>query len=64
MENLGDDAVMMGGIEQNTEIPAGMEFVVSGAPDGEFAFQCSANGPGMYNNKKWIVSLRVVGRRM
>jgi hypothetical protein len=46
MENLGDDAIMMGGIDQNTEIPAGMEFTVSGAPDGEFSFQCSANGPG------------------
>ena len=49
MENLGDDAVMMGGIEQSSEIPAGMTFEVSGAPDGDYTFQCSANGPGMYN---------------
>ena len=37
MENLGDDAVMMGGIEENTDIPAGMEFVMSSVPDGDIA---------------------------
>jgi hypothetical protein len=58
MENMGDDAIFMGGIDANTEIPAGMTFTVSGAPDGEFNFQCSANGPGTYYmqpTNKWIV---------
>ena len=35
MENFGDDAIMMGGIEQSEDIPAGMEFVPSSVPDGE-----------------------------
>lgn len=46
MENLGADAVMMGGIEENSEIPAGMEFVAASVPDGEFSFQVAANSKG------------------
>lgn len=46
MENLGDDAVMMGGIEDNTEIPAGMEFIAASVPDGEFSFQVAASSKG------------------
>ena len=38
MENLGADAVIQGGIEQSSEIPAGMEFTPSSVPDGEFGF--------------------------
>lgn len=46
MENLGDDAVMMGGIEENSDIPAGMEFVAASVPDGEFSFQVAASSKG------------------
>ena len=46
MENLGADAVMMGGIEENSEIPAGMEFVPASVPDGEFSFQVAASSKG------------------
>eukprot|EP00538_Stauroneis_constricta_P005144 CAMPEP_0119567350 /NCGR_PEP_ID=MMETSP1352-20130426/35682_1 /TAXON_ID=265584 /ORGANISM="Stauroneis constricta, Strain CCMP1120" /LENGTH=232 /DNA_ID=CAMNT_0007616597 /DNA_START=31 /DNA_END=729 /DNA_ORIENTATION=+ len=46
MENLGADAIMMGGIEENSEIPAGMEFVPSSVPDGEFAMNVASQGSG------------------
>eukprot|EP01082_Thalassiosira_pseudonana_P000193 g401.t1 g401 contig1:962151-963464(-) len=46
MENLGADALMMGGIEENTEIPAGMEFVMSSVPDGEIAMDVASNSKG------------------
>lgn len=46
MENLGADAVMMGGIEENSEIPAGMEFTPASVPDGEFSFQVAASSQG------------------
>jgi len=46
MENLGDDAIMMGGIEDATEIPAGMEFVAASVPDGEVNFQVAASSKG------------------
>uniref|UniRef100_A0A7S3V9S1 Uncharacterized protein n=1 Tax=Chaetoceros debilis TaxID=122233 RepID=A0A7S3V9S1_9STRA len=46
MENLGEDAVMMGGIEENSEIPAGMEFVPASVPDGELTFQVAGSGKG------------------
>eukprot|EP00579_Thalassiosira_antarctica_P001631 CAMPEP_0201867770 /NCGR_PEP_ID=MMETSP0902-20130614/1895_1 /ASSEMBLY_ACC=CAM_ASM_000551 /TAXON_ID=420261 /ORGANISM="Thalassiosira antarctica, Strain CCMP982" /LENGTH=228 /DNA_ID=CAMNT_0048392991 /DNA_START=50 /DNA_END=736 /DNA_ORIENTATION=+ len=46
MENLGDDAVMMGGIEENTDIPAGMEFVMSSVPDGDIAMDVAASSKG------------------
>jgi hypothetical protein len=42
MENLGADAVVRGGIEQSTEIPAGMEFIPSSVPDGEFTMQVAS----------------------
>ena len=38
MKNLGEDAIMVGGIEQSSEIPAGMEFIPSSVPDGQFEF--------------------------
>lgn len=36
LENLGEDAVMMGGLEQATEIPAGMDFTPGMRADGEY----------------------------
>jgi hypothetical protein len=42
MENLGADAVLMGGIAQNTDIPAGMTFVPSSVPDGSFEFNVAS----------------------
>jgi len=36
LENLGEDAIMMGGLEQATEIPAGMDFTPSMRADGEY----------------------------
>ena len=48
MENLGADAVMMGGIEENTEIPAGMEFIPSSVPDGQVEFQVSSTAPSKF----------------
>jgi hypothetical protein len=46
MENLGADAVMMGGIAVNTEIPAGMTFVASSVPDGKLDFQVAGSSSG------------------
>lgn len=46
MENLGADAVMMGGIEEASEIPAGMEFTPSSVPDGEFTMQVAGSSTG------------------
>jgi len=43
MENLGEDAVMMGGIDEASEIPEGMEFVPSSVPDGEFTMNVASN---------------------
>lgn len=46
MENLGEDAVMMGGIEENTEIPAGTEFIMSSVPDAEVDMDVASNSKG------------------
>ncbi|KAL7539152.1 hypothetical protein ACHAXR_009056 [Thalassiosira sp. AJA248-18] len=46
MEGLGDDAVMMGGIEENSEIPDDMEFVMSSVPDGELTMDVASNSKG------------------
>ena len=43
MENLGEDAEVMGGIDEASEIPAGMEFVMSSVPDGEIEMDVAAN---------------------
>jgi hypothetical protein len=37
---------MMGGIEQASEIPAGMEFIPSSVPDGTVEFNVAANSGG------------------
>jgi hypothetical protein len=46
MENLGADAVVTGGIELDTEIPEGMEFVPSSVPDGEIDMRVFASAGG------------------
>jgi len=46
MENLGDDAVMMGGIEVATDVPAGTEFIPSSVPDGQLSMNVAASGSG------------------
>ena len=46
MENLGADSIVMGGIEENSEIPAGMEFIMSSVPDGEVQMQVASNSKG------------------
>lgn len=48
LENLGEDAVLMGGIEQASEIPAGMEFIPSSVPDGEFSMSVAGSSSGSY----------------
>ena len=48
MVNLGADAIMMGGIDVNTEIPAGMTFVPSSVPDGTLEFKVAGSGSGTY----------------
>jgi len=50
MENLGADAVVMGGIERAEGIPAGMEFVMSSVPDGEFQMNVPSSGSGVALN--------------
>ena len=46
LENIGADAIMMGGIEENSDIPAGMEFVAASVPDGNFDMQVAASSKG------------------
>lgn len=46
LENLGADAVMSGGIELDSDIPAGMEFIPSSVPDGSFEFNVASTGAG------------------
>jgi hypothetical protein len=46
LENLGDDAVMMGGIEVAEGIPRGMEFIPASVPDGKFDLTVSITSAG------------------
>mmetsp|Transcript_21738 Transcript_21738/g.53709 ORF Transcript_21738/g.53709 Transcript_21738/m.53709 type:complete len:150 (-) Transcript_21738:5104-5553(-) len=46
LENLGADAMVAGGIEMDSDIPAGMEFVPSSVPDGSYEFQVASTGAG------------------
>jgi hypothetical protein len=48
MENLGADAVVTGGIEQASEIPAGMEFIASSVPDQTIEFNVASSSAGKY----------------
>jgi len=50
MENLGADAVLMGGIDTPTDIPAGMEFVPSSVPDEEITINVASSGSGQALN--------------
>ncbi len=55
MENLGADAIMMGGIEEASEIPPGMEFIMSSVPDGEVAMDVASNSKGesVFDDKRF-----------
>eukprot|EP01083_Nonionella_stella_P134610 409513_1 len=46
MENLGADAVVQGGIDEVSEIPDGMEFVMSSVPDKEVDMDVASNSKG------------------
>lgn len=46
MENLGADAEVKGGIEEVSEIPAGMEFVMSSVPDASVEMDVASNSKG------------------
>jgi hypothetical protein len=46
MENLGDDAIMMGGIEMAEGIPEGMQFIPSSVPDGEIHMNVASSSSG------------------
>ena len=46
LENIGADAIMMGGIEENSDIPAGMEFIAASVPDGTFDMAVAASSKG------------------
>jgi hypothetical protein len=46
MERLGEDAILMGGIEVASDIPAGMQFIPSSVPDGEFFIDVAASSSG------------------
>jgi len=46
MENLGADAILMGGIDEASEIPPGMQFVMSSVPDGEVQMSVASNSKG------------------
>mmetsp|Transcript_5537 Transcript_5537/g.8112 ORF Transcript_5537/g.8112 Transcript_5537/m.8112 type:complete len:320 (-) Transcript_5537:257-1216(-) len=46
MENLGEDAIQFGGIEEASDIPEGMEFVMSSVPDGEVPMQVAGTSKG------------------
>jgi hypothetical protein len=46
LKNLGSDAVVRGGIEAATGIPAGMEFIPSSVPDGTYTMNVASSGSG------------------
>lgn len=46
MENLGADAEVMGGIDEVSEIPDGMEFVMSSVPDATVEMDVASNSKG------------------
>lgn len=46
LENLGADAVIAGGINLSPDIPAGMEFIPSSVPDGEYAMNIPSTSAG------------------
>lgn len=54
LENLGEDAIMMGGIEVAEGIPEGMEFIPSSVPDGNIEMQVSITTAGESFGKKKV----------
>jgi hypothetical protein len=46
LKNLGADAVVRGGIEVASGIPAGMEFIPSSVPDGSYSMNVASSGSG------------------
>ena len=46
LKNLGADAVVRGGIEAASGIPAGMEFIPSSVPDGTYNMNVASSGSG------------------
>lgn len=46
MENLASDAEIRGGIEEVSEIPDGMEFVMSSVPDASIEMDVASNSKG------------------
>jgi hypothetical protein len=53
MENLGADAVIRGGLEVSSEIPAGMEFIASSVPDQTVEFTCGSTKSEYKIWRKW-----------
>jgi hypothetical protein len=51
MENLGEDSIMMGGIELAEGIPEGMEFIPASVPDDNYdlAMPITTTGAFMYH---------------
>lgn len=43
---MSNDAIMMGGIDVASEIPAGMKFIPSSVPDGTVQFQVASSSKG------------------
>jgi len=46
LENLGEDALIAGGLVMDSDIPADMEFVASSVPDGAYEFTVASTGMG------------------
>ena len=46
LENLGADAIVAGGINLSPDIPAGMQFIPSSVPDGEYTMNVASSGSG------------------
>ncbi|GKZ00678.1 hypothetical protein MPSEU_001019900 [Mayamaea pseudoterrestris] len=44
--DFGDSGYMVGGIEQASEIPAGMQFIPSSVPDGELVMDVASSSTG------------------
>ncbi len=42
MEDFGKGGMVIGGVEENSEIPEGMEFVPGSVPDGNFEFSVAS----------------------
>lgn len=54
LEHLGEDAVMMGGIEVAEGIPEGMQFIPASVPDGNFDLTVPITSAGEYTTNVFI----------